>query len=229
MVPLLVQYRRSAIFDWRKSRDPTTQTNGRGRLRAVGRRLKSQAIVLGGFIAVIWLVESGDWLVWKGALDGYGIRPRELAGLWGILFAPFLHGDFGHVAANTVPFVVLGWLVALRRISDFFLVSAAIMLIGGLAVWLIGPAHSVHIGASGLVFGYLGFLLLRGYFERSPVAILVAIVVGVVYAGVLPGLLPGQPGISWQGHLFGFAAGIIAARLLARRKSPGAPREGPAS
>jgi len=181
------------------------------------RRLKTQAIVLGSFVAVFWFVELVDWLVLKGALDDYGIKPRESDALRGILLAPFLHFGFRHVAANTVPFVFLGWLVGLRRISDFFLVSAAIVLIGGLAVWLIGPAHSVHAGASGLVFGYLGFLLLRGYFERSPVAILVAIVVGVVYASALPGLLPGQSGVSWQGHLLSFAGGALAARVLSAR------------
>ena len=122
------------------------------------------------------------------------------------------------MAANTVPFVLLGWLVGLRRFSDFLLVSVAILLIGGLGIWLMGPAQSVHAGASGLVFGYLGFLLLRGYFERSSIAILVAIVVGAVYASALPGLLPGQQGISWQGHLFGFAGGVLAARVLSARR-----------
>ncbi len=162
------------------------------------RRLKTQAIVLGSFVAAIWLVELVDWLILNDALDDYGIKPRESDALRGILLAPFLHFGFRHVAANTVPFVLLGWLVGLRRFSDFFLVSVAILLIGGLGVWLMGPAQSVHAGASGLVFGYMGFLLLRGYFERSPVAILVAIVVGAVYASALPGLLPGQPGISWR-------------------------------
>ena len=181
-------------------------------------RLKTQAIVLGSFVAAIWFVEFVDWLVLSGALDDYGIKPRESDALRGILLAPFLHFGFRHVAANTVPFVLMGWLVGLRRISDFFLVSAAILLIGGFGVWLIGPANSVHAGASGLVFGYLGFLLLRGYFERSPVAILVAIVVGAAYASALPGLLPGQPGVSWQGHLSGFVGGVLAARVLSARK-----------
>ena len=171
-------------------------------------------------MAVIWLVEFVDWLVLNGALDGNGIKPRERDGLRGILLAPFLHFGFRHVAANTVPFVFLGGLVGLRRIGDLLLVSAAIIVIGGFALWLFGPAHSVHAGASGLIFGYVGFLLLRGYFERSPVAILVAIVVGVVYAGALPGMFPGQPGISWQGHLFGFAGGVLAARLLPTQRPP---------
>ncbi len=187
-------------------------------MQEIRRRLKTQAIVLGTFVAAIWLVELVDWLLLGGALDDYGIRPREQTGLRGILFAPFLHIGFGHLTANTVPFLLLGWLVVLRRTSDFFLASAVIIVISGLGVWLTGPANSVHAGASGLVFGYLGFLLLRGFFERSLVAILVAIVVGAVYAGALPGLLPGQPGISWQGHLFGFAGGVMAARLLSTRR-----------
>ena len=186
--------------------------------KKIGRRLKTQAIVIGSFVAVIWLVELVDWLLLNSALDDYGIQPREQTGLRGILLAPFLHIGFGHVAANTVPFVLLGWLVLLRRTSDLFVASAVIIVVGGLGVWLTGPAHSVHAGASGLVFGYLGFLLLRGFFERSPVAILVAIGVGAVYAGALPGLLPGQPGISWQGHLFGFVGGVLAARVLSARK-----------
>lgn len=189
-----------------------------GRLSEIVRRLKTQAIVLGTFVAAIWLVELVDWLVLNNALDDYGIKPRESDALPGILLAPFLHFGFRHVAANTVPFVLLGWLVGLRRFSDFLLVSVAILLIGGLGIWLMGPAQSVHAGASGLVFGYLGFLLLRGYFERSSIAILVAIVVGAVYASALPGLLPGQQGISWQGHLFGFAGGVLAARVLSARR-----------
>ena len=189
-----------------------------GRLSEIVRRLKTQAIVLGTFVAAIWLVELVDWLVLNNALDDYGIKPRESDALPGILLAPFLHFGFRHVAANTVPFVLLGWLVGLRRFSDFLLVSVAILLIGGLGIWLMGPAQSVHAGASGLVFGYLGFLLLRGYFERSPIAILVAIVVGAVYASALPGLLPGQQGISWQGHLFGFAGGVLAERVLSARR-----------
>ena len=187
-------------------------------MQEIGRRLKTQAIVLGTFVAAIWLVELVDWLLLDGALDDYGIQPREQTGLRGIIFAPFLHIGFEHLAANTVPFVLLGWLVALRRTSDLFLASIVIIVIGGLGVWLTGPAHSVHAGASGLVFGYLGFLLLRGYFERSPIAILVAIVVGAAYASALPGLLPGQPGVSWQGHLSGFAGGVLAARVLSARR-----------
>lgn len=186
--------------------------------KAIARELKTQAIVLGGFIALIWTLEIVDLLFLGGALNAYGIRPRSIFGLRGILFAPFLHGGLTHVAANTIPFLSLGWLIMLRGTRDFFVVTAVTMLISGLGTWLIGSTNSIHIGASGLVFGYLGFLLLRGYFERSVPAILFSLIVGLLYGGMIWGVLPLQYGVSWQGHLFGFVGGGLAARLLARRK-----------
>jgi len=186
--------------------------------KLIARELKTQILILGGFVAFIWIVEIVDSVFLRGTLNYYGIRPRSVTGLWGILFAPFLHGSLGHVAANTIPFLTLGWLVMLRETSDFFIVTIITMLTSGLGTWLVAPANSIHIGASGLVFGYLGFLLLRGYFERSVVAIFFSLAVGLVYGGLLWGVLPLQYGISWQGHLFGFIGGALAARLLARRK-----------
>lgn len=184
--------------------------------KAIARELKTQIFVLGGFIALIWAVEFIDSLFLGGALDLYGIRPRSFIGLRGILFAPFLHGSFAHVAANTVPFLTLGWLIMLRQTSDFFVVTAITMLVSGFGVWLTAPANSIHIGASGVIFGYFGFLLLRGYFERSFAAILFSLIVGLLYGGIIWGVLPFQYGISWQGHLFGFIGGALAARILAR-------------
>lgn len=190
----------------------------RGAAGSIARELKTQAIVLGGFIALIWTLEIVDLLFLGGALNVYGVRPRSIIGLRGILFAPFLHGGLAHVAANTIPFLTLGWLIMLRETKDFFVVTAVTMLIGGLGTWLIGSTNSIHIGASGLVFGYLGFLLLRGYFERSVPAILFSLIVGLLYGGMIWGVLPLQFGVSWQGHLFGFVGGGLAARLLAKRK-----------
>lgn len=178
--------------------------------------LKQQAVILGGFVVLLWIVEILDALVFRGALNQYGIRPRELSGLWGILFAPFLHGNFEHLIANTFPLVTLGWFVMVREISDFFIVTLFAAILGGLGTWLIGVSGSVHIGASGLVFGYLGFLLLRGYFERSVTSIALSLLVFVLYGSLIWGVLPNQPGISWEGHLFGFIGGAIAARLLAK-------------
>jgi membrane associated rhomboid family serine protease len=193
-----------------------TRPIARQEAKALARELKTQGTILGGFVALIWILEVVDIFL-GGALNAYGIFPRHLIGLRGILFAPFLHGDLGHLLANTIPFLVLGWFVMLQETSDFFVVTAITMVVSGLGVWLFG-APSLHIGASGVIFGYLGFLLLRGYFERNFTSILVSLIVGVLYGGMIWGVLPTQLGISWEGHLFGFIGGVIAARLLARRK-----------
>jgi membrane associated rhomboid family serine protease len=188
--------------------------------KAITREIKTQIMILGGFVGLMWLLELIDLLV-GGRLDIYGVIPRNIVGLRGILFMPFLHGGLGHLIANTIPFIILGWLIMLREISDFFVVTAVTMLVSGLGVWLFAAPNSIHIGASGLVFGYLGYLLLRGYFERSVVAIFLAIIVGLLYGGLIWGVLPSLPGVSWQGHLFGFIGGGLAARLLARRNKRG--------
>lgn len=187
----------------------------RDETRGLVREVKTQIWILGCLLAVMWGVELVDQLL-QGSLDYFGIIPRTLIGLRGILFAPFLHGNWPHLMANSLPFLGLGWLVMLRRTGDFFVVSAIAMVIGGLGTWLTGAPGSIHIGASGVIFGYLGFLLSLGYFERRLSSVLVAIVVGVLYGGLIWGILPTQYGISWQGHLFGFIGGIVAARLLAK-------------
>lgn len=179
------------------------------------RELRRQLKIIGALVAVMWLVEIADTLIFGGRLDALGIYPRELFGLRGILFAPFLHGGFAHLIANTVPLVTLAWLVMFRRTSEFFVVTALVMLIGGGGVWLLGrPA--MHIGASGLIFGYLGFLLLRGYFEKRLGSVIFSALIGGVYGGMLWGVLPGLPGVSWEGHLFGFIGGVVAAWVLAK-------------
>ncbi|MBD2460595.1 rhomboid family intramembrane serine protease [Oscillatoria sp. FACHB-1407] len=185
--------------------------------KEIARELRTQVVILGGLITLMWFLEIVDQLTGR-SLDRLGIIPRTTIGLRGILFAPLLHGSFTHLLANTIPFLTLGWFVMLRRTSDFWVVSAIAMVIGGLGTWLIGAPFTVHIGASGVIFGYLGFLLFRGYFERSFIAILLSVIVVVLYGGLIWGVLPGRIGVSWEGHLFGFIGGAIAARLLAERK-----------
>ena len=186
--------------------------------KTITRELQSHAAILGGFVSLFWIIEIVDAFLFGGRLNAYGVRPRSIEGLEGILFMPFLHGNFPHLAANTLPFVTLGWLIMLREISDFFIVSAVTVLVSGLGVWLTGAPNSVHIGASGLIFGYFGFLLLRGYFERSFTSILLSLIVGFFYGSLIWGVLPSQPGVSWQGHFFGFVGGILTAQLLGRQK-----------
>jgi membrane associated rhomboid family serine protease len=178
-------------------------------------RAKTQATVLLGFVTAIWVIELADQLLFRRSLDRLGIRPRDLESIWGIAIAPFLHGGLGHLIANTAPLIALGWLVLLRGVGTFLAVSIFVVLLGGLGVWLFGPPNTIHIGASGLIFGLLGYLLARGFFERRLSSILLSVLVGLLYGGALWGLLPGQRGISWQGHLFGFLAGVLVAWLLA--------------
>ncbi|MGK7955003.1 MAG: rhomboid family intramembrane serine protease [Crocosphaera sp.] len=181
-------------------------------------KVKTQVAILGSFVSIFWISELIDIFLLQGKLNQYGIQPQSLIGLRGILLAPFLHGDLPHLISNTIPFLVLGWLVMLQETSDFWIVTVLTMIVGGLGVWLFAAPTSIHIGASILIFGYLGFLLLRGYFQRNFVSIFLSVLVAFLYGGLVLGILPTAPGISWQGHLFGFLGGILAAKLIANEK-----------
>lgn len=189
-------------------------------MESIKKELKLQVGILGGFTALLWVLEILDAVLFMGGLDAFGIRPRSIVGLRGVILAPLLHGGFGHLIANTVPLLILGWFVMLRATKDWFTVGAFATFIGGMGTWLIGASRSVHIGASGVVFGFLGYLLFRGVFERKFWPIVGSLVVGFMYGGAIWGVLPGQPGISWEGHLFGFLGGILAAKVLAKREDP---------
>jgi membrane associated rhomboid family serine protease len=192
-----------------------------GEEKAIAQEIKTQIWILGGLVAIMWAVEILDQFVFRvglrQTLDIYGIYPRNVVGLRGILFAPFLHGNFPHLIGNTVPFLVLGWLIMLRETSDFFWVSLVSAFVSGLGTWMFGSS-AIHIGASGVVFGYLGYLLARGYFERSMTAIAISLFVGTLYGSLIWGVLPTRMGISWEGHLFGFLGGVLAARLLTPKR-----------
>ncbi|MEO0824097.1 MAG: rhomboid family intramembrane serine protease [Cyanobacteria bacterium J06635_15] len=183
-------------------------------LLQVAEQILPRAKFLLGFVGLLWLLELVDSLLLRGALNRYGIRPRRLIGLRGIIFAPLLHGDLGHLSANTLPLLVLGGLILLSGGQTWALVTVLVWLIGGLGVWLIGQPRSNHIGASGIVFGYLGFLLMRGYVDRSPGAIALAVLAGLLYGSTLWGIFPLRRGRSWQGHLLGFVVGGLTAREL---------------
>ena len=185
---------------------------------SISYKIKSRISVLGRFISIFWISELLDLLIFKGSLDRFGIIPHDLIGLRGILFAPFLHGGLSHLIANTIPFLVLSWFVMLQETSDFWIVTLLTMIVGGFGVWLFGVPGSVHIGASILIFGYLGFLLLRGYFQRNFISIFLSIIVSFFYGGLVLEMLPSRPGISWEGHLFGFIGGVLAAKLIANEK-----------
>ncbi|CAN5835932.1 rhomboid family intramembrane serine protease [soil metagenome] len=175
----------------------------------------SQAAVLRDSVILTWMVSLLNLAVGNGLGRLLGIRPRQLIGLLGIVFSPLLHRSLGHLLANTIPFLVLGWLVLLQgRLqgqSDFYAVTVTILLIGGLGTWLFGR-DAIHLGASGLIFGYIGFLLINGYAEATLLTIGFALIVFLMYGNQLWSMLPNsnETTISWEGHLFGFAGGIVA-------------------
>ena len=177
-------------------------------------------LIVFGMAAVMWVVEIID-LIPGTDLDRWGIRPRQLSGLTGIVAAPFLHAGFGHLIGNTIPFLVLGCIIAASGTQRFVQVTVIVGVFAGVGTWLFGQSHSVHIGASGLVFGYLTYLVARGFFQRHVGQIIVGLLVLFFYGSILWGLFP-RPGISWQGHLFGSIGGVVAAWVIhGRRTEPG--------
>jgi membrane associated rhomboid family serine protease len=173
-------------------------------------------LVVVAMAALMWIVEIADQVA-GGRLDRYGIEPRELDGLDGVVFAPFLHAGFDHLIGNTIPFLLLGFAIAWGGAVRVATVTLIVAFVGGLGTWLIAPANTVHIGASGIVFGYAAYLVARGVYTRSLVQIGLGLVVLAVWGTtLLRGLVP-EDGISWQGHLFGAVGGVVAARMLHRR------------
>ncbi len=170
---------------------------------------------LAALVAIMWAVELVN------ALDSYrldhdGIVPRNVSHLDGIVFAPFLHASFSHLLANTVPFVILGFAIALAGAGRLLLVSLIVALVSGAGTWLTAPGGSVTVGASGVVFGYATYLISRGLFDRRVGEVLLGIVVLLFFGGALISDLIPRTGVSWEAHLFGGIGGVIAAALLAR-------------
>jgi membrane associated rhomboid family serine protease len=203
-----------------------------------GRRSREGLMLLAGIVALMWAVEIVNSLD-ANALDADGIYPRNLGRLWGVLTAPFLHASFNHLIDNTVPFVCMGAIIALRGAARLAAVTAIIALVGGIGTWLVAPSNTVTVGASGVVFGYATYLLTRGAFDHSPLELLTGAVVGVLWGGVLLASVVPQPHISWQGHVCGAVGGLVAAWWLAGRPAhrreppptpaPRAPGEPPTS
>ncbi|MEA2316849.1 MAG: hypothetical protein QOD44_1038 [Solirubrobacteraceae bacterium] len=193
---------------------PTTVDAPRTRARSEDR--VRGLVFVAAMVAVMWVVEVLDA---AGAhLDANGIHPRDPDTLPDIAFAPFLHAGWGHLIGNTVPFVVLGGAIALSGLARTAAVTAIVAVVGGIGTWLIGPSNTNHIGASGLVFGFAAYLIARGLFSRNPIHLVAGIGVIAVYGATLAFSLVPHPGISWQGHLFGAVGGVVAARVLDRRR-----------
>jgi membrane associated rhomboid family serine protease len=175
--------------------------------------------------AVMWLVEVYDAV--GGNPDGEGIRPRDADGLVGVVASPFLHGSWGHLIGNTIPFVVLGLAIAIGGLARVAAVTGIVALVGGLGTWLTAPSNSVVIGASGVIFGYATYLITRGIYTRQALHLLGGLLVLAVYGTTLLfGLVP-TPGVSWQAHLFGGIGGVVAARVLHRGRAGNAVTRSP--
>ncbi|MFF7891430.1 rhomboid family intramembrane serine protease [Streptomyces sp. NPDC007907] len=173
------------------------------------------------WVALLWLLEVVD-VATGHALDGFGVTPRDPSELVDVVPSSFIHFGFAHLLANTVPLLVLGFLAALSGLRRFLLVAALIIVVDGLGVWLIAPEHTNTAGASGVIFGLFGFLLVSGVVERRAFGVLAGVLVAAVWGGsILAGLAPTQTGVSWQGHLIGLLAGVAAAFLFRRRPEAG--------
>ncbi|MFE7616286.1 rhomboid family intramembrane serine protease [Streptomyces sp. NPDC057496] len=204
-----------------------TATSGRAApVWSFGDRARAAAKLMLGWVALLWLLEVVDAATGH-ALDGFGIEPRRAAELLDVVPASFVHFGFDHVASNSVPLLVLGFLAALGGIRQFAAVAAMIVVVDGLGVWLVSPEHSNTAGASGLVFGLFGYLLVRGFVDRRFLDVVVGLAVGATWgSSILLGISPANTSVSWQGHLFGLVAGVAAAFVLRRdsgRGGPGAP------
>ena len=185
--------------------------------------MKAKAYLILVPLAAMWAVELVNLNI-DHRLVEWGILPRTVSGLIGIPLSPFIHGSVSHALSNSIPFVVLGSAVLMQGVRRFVLLSLLVVFGEGGIVWLMARA-SFHVGASGVVFGYFGYVLGRGWYEHTLKAILIAIVALVLYGGVLLGLAPTSGEISWEGHLAGFLVGILGARLMRSPLTPSVERQ----
>jgi membrane associated rhomboid family serine protease len=180
-------------------------------------RARAAAKLILAFVALLWVLEVVD-VATGHALDSYGVVAREPGELVDIVPSAFMHFGFAHVAANSIPLLVFGFLAALAGVRRFLAVSLMIILVAGIGVWLFSPSGSNTAGASGLVFGLFGYLVVRGFVDRRLLDVCVGLLIGAVWgSSILLGLSPADTGVSWQGHLFGLLAGVGAAFVFRGR------------
>lgn len=178
------------------------------------RKFREALIVMGAFLAVIWILQVVNWAVGYRLDSEFGILPEHASRLPEIFTAPFLHFSWQHIEGNSVPLFVLGVLAAYRSLVRFLFASLIIAVTSGMAVWLFQSGNELTVGASGLIFGYFGYVLVRGFFDRNLVDIGVGLVAGALYWTILQVAIPGTPGVSWIGHVGGLVGGVLAAWLL---------------
>lgn len=173
-------------------------------------------IVNVALVAAMWVLEIFD-VISNHALDSYGILPRSLEHLFGVLTAPWLHFGWAHLASNSIPFIVLGSIILISGLRTYLMTLGITIVVSGMTVWFISPSYSMTLGASGVVFGFLTYVLVRGLFTKKLSQIVLAIVIFAFYGGILWGVLPINFGVSWQAHLGGAIGGVLAAWLIHAR------------
>ncbi|MGO9750608.1 MAG: rhomboid family intramembrane serine protease [Solirubrobacteraceae bacterium] len=190
---------------------------------AKGRRQLGGLALLAGIIAFMWVIEAINTLD-SNRLDNDGLYPRDIDRFWGIITFPFLHASFQHLIDNTVPLAFIGAIIALRGAAKLARVTLFVIVVGGVLAWVVAPSHTVTVGASGVVFGYATYVFARGFFERSLLDVSAGLVVGAVWgAALLYSIVPHNNGVSWQGHVCGAIAGVLAAWALSDRRHAGSP------
>ena len=179
--------------------------------------------VMVGFLAILWIVQIINWADHYQLTNSYGIQPRDIGRLPDILTAPFLHVSWAHIEGNSGPLFIFGFLAAYRGVTKFYGVTALVILTSGLGAWLTGSTGSVSAGASGVVFGYFGYIMVRGFFDRHAIDMLVGAVMALCFAYQFSVLLP-QQGISWQAHIGGLVGGVLAGWVFRDRRPVQADR-----
>lgn len=172
------------------------------------------------YLAVIWAVHLINVFVFGGTLTYFGVHPLDIASIWHIFTAPLLHGSLTHIAANSIPGALFCFLIGLSGHRAYWEVTTIVAVISGLGTWLLGGIGTSHIGASGLIYGWLAYLVIRGIFNRSPGQVLLGVVLAFAYSGLIWGVLPTQEGVSWQAHLFGAIGGIVAGATITSDDPP---------
>ena len=188
---------------------------------------RSALFVMAGVLAVLWVVQVANSIDHYGLSKHFGIVAREPSRLPDIFSAPLLHFSYSHIEANSAPLFFLGFFAAYRGIRRFVVATLLIVVTSGLGSWLFSASHTLEVGASGVVFGYFGYVVVRGVVERHVLDVIAAVVVALTYWSILQGVLPSDPHISWQAHLFGLVGGIAAALLLRQRLLRRRPRSRP--
>ncbi len=177
-------------------------------------KVRDALLTMVSFLLLLWLIQAANWADGYGLDASFGILPHHVSRLADIFTAPFLHASWQHLEGNTVPLLVLGFLAAYRGVAKFLAVTLIVIITSGLAVWLFQRGGTLTVGASGLVFGYFGYVLARGLFDRNWVDITVGVMAGLLYYYILSVAIPGTPGVSWLDHIGGLAGGVLAGWLL---------------